>query len=286
MENNDLEIITWPSGITTQAGGTRTEIKLDRPWQVGIPHTTECALCRRYEADSLSVLGLPAEWRVIKNAFTPHRFHRLIVPSTCWPEDSLRTLGGAAQIANAILAAMKIMEQSREDNLWMGIHIGYLAGQNVSHLHWHLLRTTEAPPVPTESTWSAVRDLQTQSLIVVEDDTFVVSAGGVRSGALIIAPKEFGLIANKEMISTFAELLNNTITLCNRKLMSTTGKGPDFKIAVHLYSGRLDLAEYVPILNNWGFTESYQFTFGSVSEVPLILPWPHYKTAEYLKAGA
>lgn len=282
--DSTIEIIRWPSGITTQAGGTRTAINLDRPWQVSLRLTNNCPLCRRYAAEPSVVAGIPPDWSVVINDFTPHRFHRLIIPSTCWSEESLRMIGGTEQIANAITIALKVMEDSREAQLLMGIHVGYLAGQNVRHLHWHLLRTTEISSPPTESRWSAIRKLQTEDLIVAENHAFAVSAGGIRAGGLIVAPKEFLPVASTQMILTFAKVLNDSIALCNRKYISTEGLRPDFKAVIHLYSGHLDLAEYVPILNQWGFTESYQFTFGPITEIPIILPWPHRETARYLKS--
>jgi hypothetical protein len=176
------------------------------------------------------------------------------------------------------------MKDAGEPDLWMGIHIGYLAGQTVPHLHWHLLRTTTNPPEPTKSGWSAVRRLQTEKLTVAQNDMFVVSAGGVRAGGLIIAPKEYLPFATGPLIVGLASALHDAIALGSHKFVSTQGLRPDFKAAIHLHSGYFDLAEYVPILNQWGFTESYQLTFGPIQAVPFILPWPHFVTAEYLRA--
>ncbi|MGC9968356.1 MAG: hypothetical protein ABSC29_01325 [Minisyncoccia bacterium] len=335
-----IELIHWPGGFITRAGGTRTGVKLNRPWQVPLvqnefppelfdriaqvlpPDFFEtdsatsqfggreairglfaaiatavgeakkslppCALCKKYVTASPVTLAetVPPGWKVVRNDFTPHYFHILVIPAMCWEEEVLRRLGGREKIEEMLRAAMSVVwsGEAADMNFWLGVHVGYLAGQNFPHPHMHELQTSANPPHVTRSLWEELRNLQTDERVVAETPKFVVSAGGLRAGQLLIMPKSFMPMASHDLIAELAELLDKIVTLCGNKFRSIQGLPPDFHLSLGFCNGNFQGGEYVPRLNNRGFTESYPLTFGLADAIPFILPWPHWETAAYLKS--
>src|SRR3989344_770445 len=93
--------------LTTAAGGTRTAIKLDRPWQNDIVVNPEtCPFCTKQQNEIPEFSN--TEWGVLNNAFTPFDYHLLIIPRTCWPKEKLRMLGGREKIQAALEIALNI----------------------------------------------------------------------------------------------------------------------------------------------------------------------------------
>lgn len=73
----------WPGGIKNIAGGTRSLIKLDRPWQkeIGGGRGT-CPFCSQLKKSLKKVSGWNG-WHIIENKFTPYAYHRMVLPRTC-----------------------------------------------------------------------------------------------------------------------------------------------------------------------------------------------------------
>ena len=131
------------------AGGTRTGgkilvSKMQRPWQVEGPiHKLEdCPLCKRSEREKQGV-GEPGykDLNVIHNRFTPYNFHQLIVPTSSFYKNTgddnsfIYQQEGLAQVLDL---AFDTFFNSKKQTLMLGVHKGYLAGQNLGHLHFHL----------------------------------------------------------------------------------------------------------------------------------------------------
>ena len=109
----------WPGGRKSVAGGTRTVIKLDRPWQSDIVVSKEtCPFCTKPQKDVRVVdLGDGGSWRVIENVFTPYPFHRLVIPSECWSKEDIRNLGGRSKIYGALSLAMEEVVAKPDDGI-------------------------------------------------------------------------------------------------------------------------------------------------------------------------
>ena len=273
VANYPVETMCWPNGLRTSGGGTRTEVKLDRPWQVPLAvNQATCPFCT-IRKDEPSLVPVEPGWRVIKNNFTPFPFHRLIIPSVCWPVEELWKLGGEEKIAEALSSVNTVMAaESHRNEMWLGVHIGYLAGQNVCHLHYHLL---EPIATPRESSTHQLSKNATDEYLVYLDPHYSVHAGGVRAGQLIIQPVESASFDPSDL----ARVLSQIISRGNWAFQSKQERPPDFMVALRFEEGHFSWGFYLPIVNFWGFTE----IFGLMLDVPLILPWPHAKTAEYFR---
>lgn len=149
-------------GLQTLSGGTRTSVKIDRPWQpkLKFPETSaQCPFCSRSQTDEFTP---EVGWKTFQNSNTPFPYHRLLVPTSCWDEATLRSLGNAAVLERCWRIALAEIQRTRSSlfPIWIYAHIGYGAGQNLTHLHFHLC---EAPTTPKP----------------VVDDEFGVLPGGV-----------------------------------------------------------------------------------------------------------
>lgn len=265
-----------PSGVTIAYGGTRTSIKVDRPWQVDIKiDPTTCPFEDKEEAN-LAYHPQDGGWRVLDNRYTPFEHHRLIIPEACWTAEQLRILGGEEKIA-AVLTVVNDLMTSEPTGFWLGVHVGPLAGQNVGHLHYHLLVPLSPLSRSTENDVVAYAQSRNPSLVICEAEDFKVVAGGCKAGQCFIVPKcEIELSAQT---TSLAKLLNYIITLYNDKFRSLQGLTPDFAIGIEFSRGKMRYGCYTPVLTNWGFTEY----FGLIEGSPLILPWPHEESARYLR---
>ena len=67
-----------------------------------------------------------------------------------------------------------------------------------------------------------------------------------------------------------------------KKFLSTQGLPPDYQVAIAVEDGRLAYAEYISILNNWGFADSLALKEGA----PITLRWPHELTRDFLLASS
>jgi diadenosine tetraphosphate (Ap4A) HIT family hydrolase len=146
MENESKSrFYVWPGGLKSVAGGSRLDIKLNRPWQQDIVvDSANCPFCKN--SNPQNVLGTyngasGTVWRLIQNASTPFKFHGLVVPDHCWPKEELRRLGGSQKICEAIfIAGNAAMSRSRKP-FFITVHVGSLGGQNLTHPHYHVIHS-------------------------------------------------------------------------------------------------------------------------------------------------
>src|SRR3990167_986193 len=128
----DLIFYDWPNGMRSVAGGTRDEIKLSRPWQKEIEvNPATCPFCT---GKGHVLKELPNELRLLQNQFTPYPFHQMIIPRSCSPAHMVRTLGGQDRCLNAFFCVQQVIKASELRKLFVTVHVGASAGQNVGHL--------------------------------------------------------------------------------------------------------------------------------------------------------
>jgi diadenosine tetraphosphate (Ap4A) HIT family hydrolase len=269
MENLKVEVL--PGGAKVASGGTRTQIKLSRPWQVNLAIDTATCPFDTQPQNQILWIERSGGWRVLQNLFTPHDWHRLIVPAKCWTDDEVRTLGGFPQIQAALGIASSLICEAQDDEFWLGVHIGALAGQNIAHLHYHLFKPVGEPPIGApliEEYFSA------SPLSLFDEPNLKVVLGGHRAGQCFILPNGSLTID----APSFAVMLDRIIGRYASAFRSTQGLPPDYLIGVKLLGCRIHYATYVPVLNNWGITEY----MGLLEQRPLILPWPHEESLRWL----
>ncbi len=272
-----LIIETLSSGIRVASGGTRTSIKLDRAWQTDI--TIDPANCSFETRKQIEIASFARDggWRVLENRYTPFPWHRLIIPESCWPKEEVRTLGGVEKIGAALSIASTMMRDEIGE-FWFSVHVGPSAGQNIGHLHYHLLQPISGTDRPTRG--DGVTDyVKSSSLVLSEGHGFKVVVGGCRAGQSFVVPLDHETQFADDEPNRLAKVLDYLITLCNKKFSSNRNMPPDYIIAVKFLFSRMVYASYIPILNQWGTTEY----LGLLEGRPLILPWPHGVTLQYLK---
>ncbi len=258
-----------PTMITT--GGTRTAIRLSRPWQPPLPIAPEtCPFCTKPQQE-IDLPQIPTGWQLLNNLFTPHLRHRLVIPAKCWDADTLQTLGGATAIREALEVARLA---TRNDDVEMAafIHVGQSAGQNLGHAHWHLMEVrVQQTPVFTYS----------PDALVHESERLAIVAMGARAGECIIITRGEQLPFNEGSIEELAATLEWIITRGNEKFRSTQGRSPEFIVSVRISAGgHFRYADYCPILLPWGATE---YVFAPLEGGPITLAWPHQRTADHLR---
>lgn len=274
----DLDIRNWGGGVQTRAGGTRAGLKLARPWQGEISFSGECP----FETKKQEVLVEKNGWKILKNLYTPFSNHLLIIPEKCWEVAELRRLGGAKEIEAAIDMALSEIRREGGEEVWMGIHIGPTAGQNLLHPHWHLLRPIRLGGInPTEDQISP--SLTDPDLIIFEKSGMMVSVGGVRAGQCFITPRRESTANVHSPFSgrIIANALDRLISLCATKFKNSRGLPPEYMVWFVFRDGKFKFGSYLPILNFPGFTESMAALFPE--GCPNILPWTHKETARYLR---
>lgn len=272
-------IQNWPGGVPTVSGGTRTTIKLARPWQTRGP-TADPRYCPfepdRLQADEREILKRSKGWISFANRFTPYANHVLVTPTTCadWSEERMRLLGGEAEIVTALKLARRFITGKSIEVIT--INVGYLGGQNVGHPHWHAFTLPSgAAKHPPQQTACLLAKMNSDGSLITEDDGFRTFAGGHRAGQCFILPRVSGTTEPP------ARLLSQVIDLYARKFRSAAGEklAPDFTVELVFARGYFCYGTYVPILNAWGSTE-YMALLG---QQPVTLPWPHHLTAAYLR---
>ncbi len=286
----------WGGGVETRAGGTRTDLKMGRLWQQETPFPELCP----FETKPQTVLahhdnGKNGVWRVLNNLRTPFQYHRLIVPEKCWSTDEIRILGGQGKIAAVIDIASGMIRRENGGEIWLGVHVGSSAGQNLRHLHYHLLR----PMIVERSLISmggklSFAQLESQiskladdsSLFVFEESGMSAFVGGTRAGQCFITP--VGEAGGTDPIDVGADLsirlstaLYRLITLCNERFKNAAGLPPEYMAWLVFHEGEFCFGCYLPILNHPGFTEMMAML--APQRYPMILPWTHEKTAAHLR---
>ncbi len=269
------EVIFEPlvGGFTViTGGGTRTAIKLSRPWQPPLPIAPErCPFCTKPQ-EEISLPGIPAGWRLLSNLFTPHRRHRLVIPNKCWDAEALQTLGGFTAIRDAIeIARLATTDDQVEMSTF--VHIGQNAGQNLGHAHWHLMEVRVREPL-------AIAGLS-RELLVHQRENLEIFAMGARAGECLIVKRDKELKLDKRVVEEIAATLEWIVSRGNEKFRSTEGRPPEFIVSVRISSdGHFRYADYCPVLTVWGAPE---YVFALLEGGPVTLPWPHKMTATHLR---
>jgi hypothetical protein len=257
-----------PGGLSTLSGGTRGSIRLDRPWQADIVVTSSS--CPFDAEPSVEPCAAPG-WKVLQNPYTPFNFHRLIVPSECWPVGRVRMLGGLTQITAALTTAASLVPE--RENRWLGVNIGPSAGQNQPHLHYHLVDFASCHLESDE-----LKDfgrLKDRTIFEADDVRGIVA--GFRAAQVFFIPS-----AGQVGIEAFAAALEYVTSLYSVAFRSVQGLPPDYVFAAHLFGRSIRYATYIPILNQWGFTEY----LGLIEKTPVVLPWPHLESVRHLRDTA
>jgi hypothetical protein len=278
----DLKIQLLSGALSTASGGTRISVKLDRPWQTDIIiDPANCPFETKPQVQVASYERQGGGWQVLENIHTPFSWHRMIIPRICWTKDQVRTLGGEEAIGTALCIASKTIRADAGE-FWLGVHVGPAAGQTLGHLHYHLLKPLSRAAQSARED-RTVEYIKSASLVLFEDHGHKVVLGGCRAGQCFIVPLNDKLPFGDNEAVVLARVLHRLVTLYNKKFLSTNADDrlrlpPDFIISARFLLSRLVYATYIPILNNWGFTEYV----GLLEERPLILPWPHEESARYL----
>lgn len=268
----------WPNGMKSVAGGTRGEIKLSRPWQQEIVVNPEtCPFCTG-KGQVLEELE-SGEWLLLQNRFTPYPFHRMIIPRECWTPDGLRALGGIERIETALSRIEWEVNRHPGKKLFVTVHIGALAGQNVCHLHYHIVQyalsdiSESAVPEEMRTVFA-----EKPERVIFEGWGLFAGIGGVKAGQCFVLPRHRKQSHHSEDI---ASLLYEVVSLYNKKFMSTQELSPDFSIGLQFWRGEFQYGLYTPVLNHWGAAEQMALYEPGC---PITLPWSHELTAEYLKS--
>lgn len=264
-----------PGGLAwTVSGGTRAKVNLSRPWQPAFPiDKSRCPFCTKDEAE-VPVPGKPAGWRILNNLFSPHEGHLLVIPKECWDEPALRNLGGQTGIFNA-LEIVRLLAKSRSGSeISVSVHVGCLAGQNLGHVHWHVLTPRVQVPFAKAEFEDEVRIHSWQNLTAY--------AAGVRAGqCLFVAKDPVPEPFDARMVSELSVAFAWMTAKGNARFESVQGKTPEYSLGVRISSeGRFRFASYTPILNPWGEIEH---TAAHLEGAPFTLPWPHAMTASHLR---
>jgi diadenosine tetraphosphate (Ap4A) HIT family hydrolase len=261
--------------VAFASGGTRRDMRLDRPWQTEIVYAPDRCPFENI-ADRESPISALEGWLVVRNQFTPFPVHSLVIPRTCWPPEVVRGLGGLSGIRTALRCVREHLGPGTEER-WVGVHVGPLAGQNQAHLHYHVLRPWASP------TMQAAEDIYAycahSDLVLFQVEPLVAAVGGWRAGQCLIASPGGALAFDDTVLSALSLTLHDVVIRANERLRSSQGLSPDYLIAMRFRGHELLYAFYMPVLNQWGFTEQ----LGILEASDLILPWAHRDTFELLR---
>ncbi|TSC58306.1 MAG: hypothetical protein Greene041679_128 [Parcubacteria group bacterium Greene0416_79] len=262
----------------------RTGIRLNRPWQQPIVVAPEqCPFC----TDQANLLRtFENGYKLIQNSFTPFDYHIMVVPATCWPEERLRVLGGEKEIRNAFENIITLLRPTGE--LWVQAYVGPLAGQNISHLHYHMIQPKYFDGSEGEATQKqALQEIEEKETSLIEhlahSKRVFLHEGTLRVviESIFRAGQCFILDTSDEMnLSHFAVALSKIVAAYVKAFQSNQGLAPDFQIFLKFSGKRLVYGSYLPILNHLGTTE----TVGAIiSGGPFTQPWGPDETIAALK---
>ncbi len=254
------------------SGGTKTAIKLSRPWQPPLPIDPEkCPFCTKPQ-DEIPLSGISTRWRFLPTYFTPHENHRLIIPQKCWGAEKLQTLGGFTAIHEALEIVRLAIKKDRVEMATF-IHVGQSAGQNLGHAHWHLMEVLVRKPLLCVQ--------YHPELLVHRKEKMDIFAAGARAGECLIIQRGKRLKFDKQATAQIADTIEWIVSRGNEKFKSTENRPPEFNISVRISAdGYFRYADYCPILNVLGATEC---VFAPLEGGPVTLAWPHEVTAAYLR---
>lgn len=296
----------YPGGLKVLYGGTRTGVNLSRPWQQPITvDPGKCPFCKG-EGDVAETFG--NGWMVLNNKFTPHSYHQMIIPPACWPEEELRVLGGESRIREAFAHISQVVERglASHNELWVNVYVGALAGQNIPHLHYHILAPERFPngvdPDVVEqglaSIWRKERTFLKHLASSPRVLTWIRSSWGL--AAVVESVFRVGqcyigyFVPHRDEdhepqvfvpgLGDVASLVHKVVSAYAAAFKSQQGLAPDFQLFLKFnrYGDWLKFSwgSYLPILNHHGSTESV----GAIHlGGPFVHPWTPEETLEHLK---
>lgn len=194
----------------------------------------------------------------------------------------VQTLGGGVGIIGALQAVRMVIEKDMAEGakteMAAFVHVGASAGQNVGHLHWHVVEVRPERPLKTR----AVNYDVPSPLFVHEEHDLQVRALGVRAGeCMIVSKKVYPPKFDVHTAFDVASIIDWIVKRGNEKWMSTQGMPPEFTVLVRISSeGAFLYADYCPILSMWGAME---YPLAHFEGGPITLPWPHEVTAAHLR---
>lgn len=293
-------VISRNGTMQVLSGGTRITPVFKRPWHrsIGEAITPDmlatgkgCPFEERPQTDPVKLEMDDGVWMHFQNSNTPYGFHRVVIPEKCMPEDQLRSLGGFPKISSALRIAGEIAKNNELKRMAIGVHVGWLAGQNLPHLHYHV---TEPMPKLAVSGGPLGGELDTP---ISPADEFMASplltarCAGYRTGQCAVIPHQdirdhsepFAFLMGWNDGGTWkhelAQFLADLVALYNNKFKSDEGLAPDFNIAINVGNGYIDSITYTPILNHAGFDNHAAVMDGGA----FVIAWPHAKTARHLR---
>ena len=269
---SEVRLQKWPGGLYTVTGGTRTSVKLDRPWQVDMEVNPEtCPFCTKPQ----EIIEDHGDWIVLPNAFTPYPTHRLVIPRVCLPKSGLRMLGGSEGITTALGIGEATISKIGKPQMFHSVHCGYLAGQRLPHLHYHVLDNEFSGFKSHDASDEVLRLADEIETRVFARAGITVVAGGHRAGQCYIIPTGDFIYS-----TDVGGALFRLIQMFAERFMSKQRLPPDFAFSGRFRDGRFAYGKFTPVLNNWGATEHNALE----GEQPFTLPWPHEETVRHLLA--
>lgn len=198
-------------------------------------------------------------------------------------------------IRGALSLAMEEVADNTDKTIFVNVHVGALAGQNVAHPHYHVVAykfddNSESPVMDGlhklyGSRYDQVGPLK--HLVTHSGENLMLAAGGLRAGQFFLLPTGLNPLdvvhdwCRKVAASDIAGCLDELITKMNEKFRSVQGLAPDYKISLMFQEGKFRHGLYVPILNHLGSAEEMAMYEDSC---PITMPWTHEATVEYLKS--
>ena len=215
------EICTSVQGLQTLCGGTRTSVKVDRPWQpkMVFPTPNPCPFCTKQQEDEYKYFqdDYCFNFKAFQNSNTPFPYHRLLIPTECWDEKTLRDLGGKSVLKIVLRCALEEIKRTRKGLFptWIYTHVGYGAGQNLTHNHWHLCGA------PTEPNWLMSTEEAPDNIVLDTNDDFLTIVCGVKAGQVLIGNKKewtiSSLLTNHQRLSKLIYQVYFVVNLFNKK---------------------------------------------------------------------
>ena len=154
----------------------------------------------------------------------------MLVPKECWVAEKLWDLGGIEEITLALGIIEGVVRKNDHDLINVGVHSGYLAGQNIPHLHYHIfdpagenISIFKNEQLPLRH----VREVaETDSRIIFRHNGVTVVAGGHRAGqCYLFIDGHFDNIR-------FGEAVHRLLALYADKFRSVQGLPPDFGVGL------------------------------------------------------
>lgn len=293
----------YPGGLKVLYGGTRTGVKLSRPWQQPIQvDSAKCPFCR---GEGKEIGRFENGWIHLQNKFTPYNYHTMVIPPpSCWPEEEQRVLGEKERILEAFANIDQVIkrESANHDELWVEVYVGVPAGQTISHLHYHINAPERFPddvnPNVMARELAFIRGKERTFLKHLSNSPrvfrWIRSSGGLAAvieSVFRVGQCFFGYFVPQRdedhepyvfvpSLGYVASLVYEVVSAYALAFRSQQGLAPDFQLFLKFVDGHFLWGSYLPILNHHGSTESV----GAIHlGGPFNHPWTPEETLEHLK---